>query len=300
MTETLWTMGDSSSPAAGAEYSHEVDAWGFYIGGDTPDIWTLPQIQELKSRFRLPIFTRSNPTSAGVSLSSDIDKAIAWAKSVNFPKGKTMALDLETAIDGPYVSGFDSAIVNEGWRLAAYGSKGYLFHNPKPSGGWWPADYTKVPHIYPGSVMTQYIPDSDLGKPYDLSSVLTSVPLWDMLVGPVPTKGDPHVATLQDILNALPGSPIPHLDVDGEKGPLTKHAWSVNMARTGQLVKGSTGSYVKALQAMLNTWTGSLLLVDGNFGALTDARVRDMQGNLMGKDAEDGRVGPNTKAALGR
>lgn len=300
MTDTLLTMGDSSSPAAGAEYSHEVDIWGFYIGGDTPDIWTLAQIQALKSRFRLPIFTRSNPTSSGVSLSSDIDKAIAWAKSVNLPQGRTMALDLEEAIDAPYVSGFDSAIVSEGWRLAAYGSKSYLFHNPKPSGGWWPADYTKQPHLYPGSSMTQYISGTELGKPYDLSSVSSSVPLWDMLVGPVPVKGDPHVATLQGVLNSLPSTPVPHLVVDGEKGPLTKGAWTTDMSHTGQLQKGSTGQYVKALQAMLNTWAGSLLQVDGNFGSLTDARVRDMQGNLMGKNAEDGKVGPNTKAALGR
>lgn len=300
MTDTLLTMGDSSSPEAGAEYSHEVDIWGFYIGGDTPDIWTLAQIQALKSRYRLPIFTRSDPEKSGVSLSSDIDKAIAWAKSVNFPKGKTMALDLETAIDAPYVSGFDSAIVSGGWRLAAYGSKDYLFHNPKPSGGWWVADYTKVPHLYPGCLMTQYIPDSDLGKPYDLSSVSPLVPLWDMLIGPVTAKGDPHVAVLQDILNALPSTPLPHLKVDGEKGSLTKASWKTNMSHTGTLQKGGTGQYVKALQAMLNTWPGSLLLVDGNFGSLTDARVRDMQGNLMGKNAEDGQVGPNTKAALGR
>ena len=36
-----------------------------YIGGDTPHVWTLAEIEAQPARYRLPIFVRSNP--AGIS-----------------------------------------------------------------------------------------------------------------------------------------------------------------------------------------------------------------------------------------
>lgn len=61
------------------------------------------------------------------------------------------------------------------------------------------------------------------------------------------------------------------------------------------LTKGCTGEAVKALQVLLNL-RGAGLVVDGSFGALTDAAVREFQ-RRHGLTV-DGSVGPATWAAL--
>lgn len=61
------------------------------------------------------------------------------------------------------------------------------------------------------------------------------------------------------------------------------------------LKRGSTGTDVKTLQALLNGW-GYQLDVDGNFGAKTEAAVRSFQQRMGLKP--DGIVGDQTWAAL--
>jgi peptidoglycan hydrolase-like protein with peptidoglycan-binding domain len=67
------------------------------------------------------------------------------------------------------------------------------------------------------------------------------------------------------------------------------------------LRRGSIGSSVSLLQRQLNVVGGSnfpLLVIDGNFGALTDRRVREFQSAPPNILASDGIVGPLTHGKL--
>src|SRR5215475_8289454 len=62
------------------------------------------------------------------------------------------------------------------------------------------------------------------------------------------------------------------------------------------LRKGDEGPYVRELQEDLNTQNAAGLVVDADFGSLTDSAVRNYQGS-RGLDV-DGICGPDTWGAL--
>ncbi|WP_243659751.1 peptidoglycan-binding protein [Streptomyces sp. BK205] len=139
------------------------------------------------------------------------------------------------------------------------------------------------------------------------------------------------VATLQSLLNGkghsldVDGSFGPQtlaavkafqsasgLSADGEVGPNTKAALYSNIGGGGgsgapapvnlnssscpnEIVQGQRSGCVTELQSLLNHH-GADLAVDGDFGPLTGSAVRDFQSE-KGLSV-DGKVGPNTKAAL--
>ncbi|MFF7762786.1 peptidoglycan-binding protein [Streptomyces griseorubiginosus] len=139
------------------------------------------------------------------------------------------------------------------------------------------------------------------------------------------------VATLQSLLNGkghsldIDGSFGPQtlaavkafqsasgLSADGEVGPNTKAALYSNIGGGGgsgapapvnlnssscpnEIVQGQRSGCVTELQSLLNHH-GADLAVDGDFGPLTGSAVRDFQSE-KGLSV-DGKVGPNTKAAL--
>jgi|GEM_PF-1588386 len=152
-----------------------------YIGGGTPHVWTDAEWAATKTRWRLPIFVRVPPTTHDPR--DDAAKAIAWLRGHDVPKGVCMCLDYETAIDATYLGAFDRTVVAAGWKVMVYGTRRTVLANPRPSGGYWDAQWTNEPHLNAGSAATQYGGDTTLGQPYDASLVADSTPLWD-------TEGD--------------------------------------------------------------------------------------------------------------
>lgn len=188
-------MYDAAYPPASPP---RTDAVAFYIGGDTPHVWTAAEIARQTARYRLPIYVRSNPGSHNPH--SDAAAALRWLAQHGAPRGCAVALDLETAVDGPYVRAFDADIKAGGYVTVAYGSLSTIFNNPRTSGGYWVANPTGTPHIHPGSVATQWAFDSQLGHPWDLSDVTDSVPLWDTHA-PTPPEETEMIA--RDVLPGL-------------------------------------------------------------------------------------------------
>ena len=148
-----------------------------YIGGETPHVWTDAEWAATGTRWRLPIFVRVPPTTRDPR--DDAARAITWLRAHDVPKGVCMCLDYETAIDATYLKAFDAAIAAAGWKVMVYGTRRTVLSNPRPSGGYWDAQWTNVPHLNAGSAATQYGGDTTLGQPYDASLVADSTPLWD-------------------------------------------------------------------------------------------------------------------------
>lgn len=145
-----------------------------YLGGNTPHVWAPADWASQRARFRIGIWTRSNPIDAEQGTAEGIAAAAAW-KGLGATPGSLIVLDYETAINAGYVQAFDAAVRAGGFRLALYGSKSTLFQNPAPSGGYFPADLTGTPHLYPGAVLTQYRFESA----WDDDVVSAAAVLWD-------------------------------------------------------------------------------------------------------------------------
>jgi hypothetical protein len=146
-----------------------------YIGGNTPHVWSDAEWARQTARWRLPIFVRSHD---GDPL-ADAHASIVWLVNHEVPRGTTLALDYETRVDATYLAAFDRAVMDAGWRVMVYGTRRTVLQNPKPSGGYWDAEWTNIPHLNAGSAATQYGGDTTLGQPYDASLVADTTPLWD-------------------------------------------------------------------------------------------------------------------------
>ncbi|HEU5331833.1 MAG TPA: hypothetical protein VFU73_03700 [Actinocrinis sp.] len=170
MTRRLY---DASSPPP----DPHLDVCGFYIGGDTPHVWSDAEIAGQSARWRLPIYVCDNPGQRDPA--SDAGAAVAWLRSHGVPPGCALALDFETAVNGGYVTAFDKVVRSAGWTLLLYGSLSSVTQNPRPSAGYWTASWTGAAHLDAGAAATQYISDTQLGRPYDLSEVSDALVLWD-------------------------------------------------------------------------------------------------------------------------
>ena len=135
----LLTMYDAAFPPSNPP---PWDVVAGYVGGDTPNIWTLAEWNSQPARYRLPIFTRSNPDTH--SPTQDAAAMLAGLANLKASKGCLTALDFETAINGPYVLAYDKAMVAGGHPVVIYGSESFVLQNPKPSGGYWVAKYDAV------------------------------------------------------------------------------------------------------------------------------------------------------------
>lgn len=170
-------MWDAIVPNAGP--SSWPIAAGYIPGGDAYRGWTDKDWASEKARFRLPIWVRSNPTTAVEGI-NEAHAAAAWAIKHGQPKGTCIALDLETAVDPAYVRAFNTALFQSGYLAMAYGSLSTIFGNPTTHGGFWVAHYTGQPHMESGAMATQY---ANYGA-YDASLVNDNVSLWDTTTHP--------------------------------------------------------------------------------------------------------------------
>ena len=183
---------DASSPPP----DPHLDVCGFYIGGDTPHVWTDAEIAGQSARWRLPIYVCDNPARRDPV--SDAGDAVGWMRAHHVPAGCALALDYEMAKDATYLEQFDSVVRAAGWTVLLYGSQSTVEQNPRPSAGYWTASWTQAPHLDSGAAMTQYASDAQLGRPYDLSVVSDSLVLWDTRPpAPAPTPSGDNMPAFQ-------------------------------------------------------------------------------------------------------
>lgn len=141
-----------------------------YVGGDTPNPIAHPaQVPAYAAcRYWLPGWVRSNPTP-GLGL-TDAAAFRSWLTDNGAPHTCAVFLDLEEAVTPSYVnafSGFFGAVLPYGSRSTVEKNPqcaGYFLAWPTWDGTTWPAGTVAIQHTYAGA--------------YDLSSILTSVPLW--------------------------------------------------------------------------------------------------------------------------
>lgn len=156
------------------------DGFAFYIGGDTPHIWTAAEVAELKQhyRFLLPVFVRSNPPGPGAQ--ADVAAAHAQLRDLNAPPGILVAWDSETAVDAAYIAQVYGLLSAAGDKLIDYGSQNFVTGNKNPDGWYWGADWTSRSHLTGTDEMTQWTSGG-----FDQSLAQASLPFWDTRPGNV-------------------------------------------------------------------------------------------------------------------
>jgi hypothetical protein len=210
-------VGDSAYPLAASSYPSSVQGWGFYIGGDTPHVWSDAEIAALPYRYRLPIYTRSDP-SGSAQAQSDANAAVAWARAHSQPAGTLIQLDFETAVDAAYVDAFDAVVTAAGFKTLLYGSQSTVLANPRPSGGYNVANWDGVDDD-PSWTAKQY---QDTGG-YDLNDFAADAPLWDIQAA-APAAPTPEVSEMATIVRVSGNASVYLLDggvISGVDDPAT-------------------------------------------------------------------------------
>jgi hypothetical protein len=157
---------DASNPQGVALFPGVLVIAG-YIGGDTPHMWTAADWAVWGTRWRVPIWVRSNPGQ--VDATADGNACVAALQGQGAP--------------GPYL-------------VLPYGSTGNIFTEPAEDGYWPASPGPAALYSHAGVVATQY----QLGAQFDLSVIDQSVPTWDTLTGTGPTAVmlDPETSGLTD------------------------------------------------------------------------------------------------------
>lgn len=254
---TMWDASDLPDPQPTTPTA------AFYVGGDTPHVYTDAQVAAIRARYGLPIWTGYDHTSDGAA---EAARVLAWLHAHRWKSGTLVGLDTEDLVIPEFIGPFNAAITAGGWLVLHYESKSSDGGNPPTSGGRWSADWTGIPHLRPGDTATQYIPDAWLGAPYDLSVILATAPLHEL------------------------------------NPPVTKHiTWGEVIVHVPALGLGDTGPAVARMQALLNAWyPGSIgpSGADGAFGPATLGGLLSFQ-RAMGLLASPGTCdGPSWRALI--
>lgn len=176
---TLRWMYDASVPPANPPRLYCVAG---YIGGNTPHVWTLEEWRNMPSPYGMPIFTASDREDSNAAAIIDAATISAQLVALGVAPDKTVVVDIETRVYDNYLDELNERLTN--WRLMAYGSVSTLVGNIKPRGGWWGAHWTDnietgIDAVESGEFLAmQWADDVMLGKPYDLSVISSTVPLW--------------------------------------------------------------------------------------------------------------------------
>lgn len=192
MTRTAFDVSDPAGPIAG------FDICCFYIGGDTPHVWTRQQLVEQPARWRLPIWVTDHAADG----EKQGQLCTAALDAIGCPRGVAVALDVETLRDPAMVNAFADIIHAHKRLTVPYGSPATLFYNP-PRSGYWVANPTNQPHMYehPHTVGTQWTwkGRSQSGQRIDESQFTDGLPLWDTRpVAPAPAP-NPRSEALADL-----------------------------------------------------------------------------------------------------
>jgi hypothetical protein len=170
---------DASTPPT--TYPSGFDGIAFYIGGDTPHVWSTEEINACPYRYRLPIYVKSDPAAGGVIASADVLMAVTKLEQIGAPRGTLVAWDSETSVDPQYIQQVYLDLHAAGYVLIDYGSQHYVFGNENPDGYYWGADWTNTPHLVAGDVMTQYASlsgwDDSWASPTNAAG--QPLPYWD-------------------------------------------------------------------------------------------------------------------------
>jgi hypothetical protein len=166
------TMFDASTPPMIAPPGYAAVAG--YVGGDTPHVWTISEWERFAGLRKLPVYVHSQRTKVTTG-HDDAMLALSQLQKIGCPPGSRVAVDTETLVDIPHVSGFFRTMRFFGYYVWVYGSADTVFGNPVCN-GYWVAAYKDppVPYMYPGRVVraTQYAAgesyDSSLVKPWEL------------------------------------------------------------------------------------------------------------------------------------
>jgi hypothetical protein len=277
---TTFKMGDSASPPS--SYPSGFQAWAFYLGGDTPHVWTQEEIDAIPFNILLPIYTCDNPQNRDAA--ADAANFIAALTNRKVPKGVRVALDYEQAEDDTYLGTFSAALEAAGYLVMVYGAASYVFHNTQPPGGYWGAQWNNDP-----SLSSSYSPIAvkadqyaDEGA-YDASLCEDDGYWWKKTTAPVaptPTPVDKDTAVYRAHHNTY--TPVA---VDGSMGPQT---WKAVQYVMGVGVDGVAGPVtVTALQRYLGVRS------DGRIGPVTTRAVQHRV-----RAFADGVWGPRTTSAL--
>lgn len=158
-----------------------IEGWGFYLGGNTPHVWTSQEVAALALRYRylLPIYTCSNP--AGRDPAADARQFVDELRALGVPRGVLVQLDYETAIDSAYEIEFAAALRAAGYVVELYGSASTVAQNLRPDGGYDAAAWTGR-DTPPADTAEQFV---DVGA-YDLNDFRPTAPLWDVTAQTIP------------------------------------------------------------------------------------------------------------------
>lgn len=160
----------------------------FYIGGNTPHVYTDKQIETPTNEYRLPIWVYGK----GRNGKADGQAAVSICTKLAMPKGKLICLDMETDVDKVYSSAFHDAVTSAGYVYVVYESES-VSGNFVGINGRWGANWTNIIHIETGDWATQYASSEMTGHPFDISAVSSFDKLWRIHLPAKPPPPPPPV-----------------------------------------------------------------------------------------------------------